>query len=126
MVDRPVEEEVGVRAQPLAAALLPRDRVAPGDPDLQPAGGELIAADATACDKEPGDGRLGCFGVRLKRLRADRVRPVRVAGSLERVGNRLPDAAGIDASLPPLQSPAHAARLDSRFGTYPGIFPTCG
>jgi len=33
MVDRPVEKQIGVGAQPLMTALLPRDRVVPGDPD---------------------------------------------------------------------------------------------
>ncbi len=70
VVDRPVEEQVGVGAQPLAAALLPRDRVVTGDPDAQSAGGELIAPDPATRDDEPGDGRFGCLGVRLERLNA--------------------------------------------------------
>ncbi len=111
MVDRPVEEQVGVGAQPLVTALLPRDRVVPGDPDTQPAGGELITADPATRDDEPGDGRFGCVGVRLERISAARGRSVCVAGSLECVGDRLSDAARIDATFSPLQSPSHDARV---------------
>src|SRR6478736_5786454 len=43
VVERPVEQQVGVRAQPLVASLLPRDRVVPGEPDTKAPGRELVS-----------------------------------------------------------------------------------
>src|SRR5690349_9954314 len=39
VVERPVEQQVGVGAQSLMAALFPGDRVVSGEPDTQAAGG---------------------------------------------------------------------------------------
>lgn len=84
VVDRPVEKQIGVWAQPLMTALLPRDRVVPRDPDTQATGGELIAPDPAARDDEPGDGGIGCLGICLERFGTYGVRTVRVADAFKR------------------------------------------
>src|SRR5690606_24242668 len=45
VVERPVEQQVGVGTQPLVASLLPRDRVVPGEPDTKSAGCEFVGRD---------------------------------------------------------------------------------
>lgn len=46
VVECPVEQEVGVRAQPLMAALFPGDWVVSGEPDTKAAaGGEFVGSD---------------------------------------------------------------------------------
>ena len=56
VVERPVEQQVCVGAQPLMAALFSGDRVVSGEPDPKVAGGELVFADPAARDDEPRDG----------------------------------------------------------------------
>ena len=53
MIERPVEQQVGVGAQSLMAALFPRDRVVPGEPDTKSSGGELVGGDDAVLDNEP-------------------------------------------------------------------------
>jgi hypothetical protein len=53
VVERPIEQQVGVRAQPLVASLLPRDWVVPGEPDTKSAGCELVGRDDAVVDDEP-------------------------------------------------------------------------
>ena len=56
VIERPVEQQVGVGAQPLVASLLPRDRVVPGEPDTKAAGREFVGRDDAVVDDEPRDG----------------------------------------------------------------------
>ena len=42
VVERPVEQQVGVGAKPLVASLLPRDRVVPGEPHTKALGRGLL------------------------------------------------------------------------------------
>lgn len=89
VIDRPVEHEVRVWAQPLPPALLPRDRVMACEPYPQTAGVEVVGVDGSVADNKSRDGRSGCCAVCLKRFRAGRMLQVSVACSLERVGDRV-------------------------------------
>lgn len=108
VIDRPVEHEVGIRAQPLPAALLPRDRIMPGQPYPQATRGELVCRDGPVLDDEPIDVGSGCCAIRFERVSARRVAEVSVAGAVERVGDGLSDSAGFDTPLPPLEPPRMA------------------
>ena len=111
VVERPVEQQVGVGAQPLVASLLPCDRVVPGEPDTKSACCEFVGGDDAVVDDEPGDGRIGCCAVRLERFGARRVGPVGIARALESIRDRVSNPAGFDTPLPPLQTSAHGARV---------------
>ena len=74
VVERPVEQQVGVGAEPLGSALLPRDRVMAGEPHPKPAGGQLVGGDGAVVDHESGDARVGGRAVHLERVGAGRVR----------------------------------------------------
>ena len=56
VIERPIEHQVRVRAQPLVTSLLPRDRVVPGEPHTKATGRELVSRDDAVVDDEPGDG----------------------------------------------------------------------
>lgn len=59
VVERSVEQQVGVGAEPLLTAPLPRDRIVPSEPDTKTAGGEVVGCDDAVLDDEPRDGRIG-------------------------------------------------------------------
>jgi hypothetical protein len=81
VVERPIQQQVGVGAQPLKAALLPGDRVVSREPDAEAAVGELVGGDDAVCDDEPRDRRIGCRTVRFERVNAGGVVEVRIAGA---------------------------------------------
>ena len=122
MVERPVEHQVRIRAQPLVASLLPGDRVVPGEPDTKAPGRELVSGDDAVVDDEPRDGGIGCSTIRLERVGARRIGLMGVACALESVRDRVPNPAGFDTSLPTLQTSAHGARVGEVFRSIQGFF----
>ncbi len=115
VVERSVEQQVGVGAESLVASLLPRDRVVPGEPDTKAAGRELVGRDDAVVDDESRDGGIGCCAIPLERVGARVVGHVCVARALERVRDCLSNAVGFDAPLPPLEPSAHGARVGQVF-----------
>lgn len=126
VVERPVEQQVGVGAQPLMAALFPGDRVVAGEPDTKAAGGEFIGGDDAVIYDEPRDGRTRCGTVRFERVNAGGVLQVSIAGAVERVAERLSNPSGIDTSLPSFEASSHAARIGRVLPIIQGFFWCAG
>lgn len=87
MVERAVQQEVSVGAQPLPAAPLAADGVEAGEPNAQPAGGELVGGNAAVVDYESRDGRVRCQTVRFAGISIGRILQVSATSALERLGN---------------------------------------
>lgn len=123
MVERSVEEQIGVGVQLLLAALVPGDRVVSGEPDKKSAGGEFVFADPSARDDESRDGFTGFCAVRFERVNAVGVVQVSISLALNRVGDRLSNPSRCDTSLPSLEAPRMAPRHMVCCSCYPGNIP---
>lgn len=126
MVERSVQQQVGVGAQPLIAALFPGDRIVSGEPDAKPAGGESVGGDDAVRQDESRDGGIGCCTVCFERINAGGVLQVSIAGALERVRDRLSNPSGFDTSLPSFEASAHAARIGCVLPVIQGFFWCAG
>lgn len=111
VIERAVQQEVGVSAQPLPAALLTTDRVVARDPHTKPAGSEFVGGDAAVVDDETRNSRVRCQTIRFERITTGRVLEMSVTGPLERVRNRVSYPSGLNPTLPPLKATSHAVRV---------------
>ncbi len=114
-----VEHEVGLRGRDLAATDVAGERVRSPDPGPQLVTVELVDADRAVFDDESRHGvvavRRGGFDA-LGAQRGERG----VADAVERVGDRLLDALGSDAALPPGDPSPHAGKRSA-----PPLVPAC-
>ena len=73
MIERAIEQEIGVGAEPLPAALLATDGVMTSEPHAEPASAELVGGDAAAVDDESSNTRVRGQTVRFERISTVRV-----------------------------------------------------
>ncbi|MDR7185485.1 hypothetical protein J2X85_002519 [Microbacterium trichothecenolyticum] len=107
VIQCPVEEKVSLRTKQSLAALLAADRVVSTQPHPQGARRQLVRSQSSCLHDEPRHRRVAAAAVRLERGGAGGVDQVRIAYSLERVGDRVANSSGLSTPFPPLETSAH-------------------